>query len=829
METDDKISKLNKKFNNVMTKLEKYNGTDPESIVQQAYNKYFQAYFKLDDTGITRVEKCDSYFIKDKLVVLAEYKFNVDFSDTLTRAKVIAQSLIYYKKIVDKGKDIIPNVVFIGDVNECFCLKAKHFSKHMSYEGVDYNVVASSAGSQMKLVQAIADDIELQHDIFIINPQKDSMSYICEKMAAMSFDKDAKIPITLKNITRVFEAFSTKICADKKYSSNEMVGLFIDAIRYPEKRIIGGDYLVVPPYKPMKVNTMKTIGLFKFFGKPSDAEAKELTQIYDTLVKDDDRRRHGFFITPSLWSDLGHKYIADYFKNIGFIEDGNWEGSDKVICWDCCCGTKSLTKSYRFKNLYLSTLEQSELNASTELSPEAKETFVFDFLNDPTSKLPESLRNELQKLRHTDKKLVFLINPPYGQARTKIGNSDPTKAGMTESYVASKMKSAKIAYRGMDLFVQFLYRINEIVEEFKLSKNQVVIATYNKPTWLNGLDCKKFRDFWFNNWTYDAGFMFNASEFDGCSPTWGVHFTIMHNAKAQQSNDFNTDIYVNEDGVASLIRTKEFHYTSDEENLDKWCRKEFKDKTFKKVVLGMGITPIASKNAKYMSNLTNDALACLDSFGNMSKNSMCGLQSASNISSNGTSVRPCNIDRCVQAYAAKMAIDCDWINDKDIFSKPNESHELYSVWLKDCYIKTLDSNVTSVSGIVDGESYDYKNNFFPFSKAETYKLLGQELMKNEVDEKRWCLANGKFDSPSPEGKAVLDAFAACIKASAPFRREFGQSHPELQLEHWDAGYRQMKGLFKTACPEELKVFKAALKALKAKMAPMVYSLGFLCK
>ena len=231
MNTDNKISKLNKKFNNVMTKLEKYNGTDPESIVQQAYNKYFQVYFKLDDTSITRVEKCDSYFIKDKLVVLAEYKFNVDFNDALTRAKVIAQSFIYYKKIVDKGKDTIPNVVFIGDVNECFCFKTKHFSKHMSHEGVDYNVAASLVGSQMKLVKAIADDTELQNDIFIINPQKDPMSYICEKMAAMSFDKDAKIPITLKNITRVFEAFSTKICDDKKYSSNEMVGLFIDSIR----------------------------------------------------------------------------------------------------------------------------------------------------------------------------------------------------------------------------------------------------------------------------------------------------------------------------------------------------------------------------------------------------------------------------------------------------------------------------------------------------------------------------------------------------------------------------------------------------------------------
>ena len=93
--------------------------------------------------------------------MLAEYKFNVDFNDVLTRAKVIAQSLIYYKKIVDKGKDTIPNVMFIGDVNECFCLKAKHFSKHMSHEGVDYNVAASSVGSQMKLVQAIADDVAI--------------------------------------------------------------------------------------------------------------------------------------------------------------------------------------------------------------------------------------------------------------------------------------------------------------------------------------------------------------------------------------------------------------------------------------------------------------------------------------------------------------------------------------------------------------------------------------------------------------------------------------------------------------------------------------------
>ena len=667
----------------------------------------------------------------------------------------------------------------------------------MSHEGVDYGVAASSAGNQMKLVQAIVDDVELQNDIFIINPQKDSMSYICEKMAAMSFDKDAKIPITLKNVTRVFEAFSTKICADKKYSSNEMVGLFIDAIRYPEKRIIGGDYLVVPPYKPMKVNMMKTIGLFKFFDKPSDAEAKELTQIYDTLVKDDERRMHGFFSTPQIWSDLGHKYVADYFKKIGFIEDGNWEGSDKIVCWDPAAGTKSLTKAYRFKNLYVSTLEQSELNASVDLSPEAKETFVFDFLNDPTSKLPESLKNELQNLRHTDKKLVVLMNPPYGQAvDRKYAKNKKVKTNISKSVIADYMIDLNMGLASRELFTQFLFRINHLIEEFKLSTNQVVIGTFSNPTFMCGSSFKNFRKFWLPKWKYDAGFLFNASEFKGCSAAWAVSFSVWSNIKSSYST-FMHDVYENDDGLANKISEHELYNADVVKSFDSIV-------PFKAISPELGMT--FSSGDLGHNNYTN--ITINDKGVVTSAGGICHICSD-------------NIDLAIQLYALRNVISPTWYTGKDIYKAPDTSNPLYAEWVKDCYVKSIDSYVDSKDNHV--------NNFFPFRKAETYKLLGQELMKNEADEKRWCLANGKFDSPSPEGKAVLDAFAACIKASAPFRREFEQSHPELQLDHWDAGYRQMRELFKTACPEELKVFKAALKALKAKMAPMVYKLGFLQK
>ena len=124
---------------------------------------------------------------------------------------------------------------------------------------------------------------------------------------------------------------------------------------------------------------------------------------------------------------------------------------------------------------------------------------------------------------------------------------------------------------------------------------------------------------------------------------------------------------------------------------------------------------------------------------------------------------------------------------------------------------------------------EFVNNFYPFSKSQTYSFFGSQLMKNETDEQRWCLANGKFDNLSIEAKDVLDAFAACIKASAPFRRDFGQNHPELQLDHWDAGYRQLKQLFSEVCINEFKQFKAVLKTLKTKMQPLIYELGFLRK
>jgi hypothetical protein len=163
---------------------------------------------------------------------------------------------------------------------------------------------------------------------------------------------------------------------------------------------------------------------------------------------------------------------------------------------------------------------------------------------------------------------------------------------------------------------------------------------------------------------------------------------------------------------------------------------------------------------------------------------------------------------------------------------PNTEHPKYSEWQKDCYLFSMfhsASNQTSIKGEVDGESYDFVNNFYPFSKKETYEILGLEWKQNSKEETRFIRSSGKLDSLTPEGQKVLDCFKTCLSASAKARPEYAKTHPELQVQRWDCGWRQLKGLFAEACPDEFAQLKASFKTLKDKMLPLVYELGFLKK
>ena len=209
-----------------------------------------------------------------------------------------------------------------------------------------------------------------------------------------------------------------------------------------------------------------------------------------------------------------------------------------------------------------------------------------------------------------------------------------------------------------------------------------------------------------------------------------------------------------------------------------------------------------------------------------------GLFSVPCTHGHGINILENNIDRVMALNAARRLVEPTAFTERDNYFAPNTAHPKWAEFVADAYIFGLVDNQsyqTSVKGDCNGEDYNIVNEFYPFSKDDTYDILGLEKKTNFKDERRFIRSSGKLDNLTPEGKKVLDDFKACLSASAKARPEYAKAHPELQVQRWDCGWRQLKGLFVEACPTEFAQLKASFKALKGKMLPLVYELGFLYK
>jgi hypothetical protein len=55
------------------------------------------------------------------------------------------------------------------------------------------------------------------------------------------------------------------------------------------------------------------------------------------------------------------------------------------------------------------------------------------------------------------------------------------------------------------------------------------------------------------------------------------------------------------------------------------------------------------------------------------------------------------------------------------------------------------------------------------------------------------------------------------------------ANDENHLNSWDAGYAQLKLVWKEYFPEQFKEFRQLFKNMEDRMRPLVYELGFLMK
>lgn len=482
------------------------NASVNEKDVENAWRAFIQDTYK--DGTFSSPFKCDGFLACNAVKMLCEFKYDPKLK-TGEHYPVIGQAIYYLKKFIDDGKDI-PNVIFVGDKNECFVMPV-HIVISYTKKAYDWTLSPCDAGKNLMLMADLMKDENINPFVFDMDDKFEWVAvhnYIERAVRQVKAD----IPITCKTIPNVFEYWRKNVMKEVM-SENEHIELFFKVLTNPQEcyKHPKKDGCLIVGDKEVKIDKKGFNGFFSLYKETHNPiELRELTGNKDRLIAEIARRRTGAFFTPSDWVGEAHKMLAEHLGD-------NWK--DEYVVWDCSCGTANLTRDSSFKTLYLSTLEQTDLNIISEAGYNSGATmFQFDFLNDSLDKLPKGLIEALE----SGKKVVFLNNPPYATANDVVkGNS---KAGVaSETMVNKMMKDAEVGASSQQLYAQFMYRIMSIIEQYKLK--DAVMATFTKSVFTNGSSFEGFRKN-LEKMNYIDGMLFRASHFADVADTWGIAFTI---------------------------------------------------------------------------------------------------------------------------------------------------------------------------------------------------------------------------------------------------------------------------------------------------------------
>lgn len=456
---------------------------------------------------ITSPFGCDGFGVSKsaKVRTLMEFKDDLNLTNKADLAKVLSQSVFYIKRFYDKGI-VPPSTIFIGDRNECLTLHVNDVIKYLEKD-FNWSTAPSQAHTITELVLGILKDESINPFVY---DAKDFLQCI-DKIKDLTDNVQRKVLVTDKNITEVFRYFDEKVLAKNKLTTNERANLFVQIL-------VNKDDNYLHPVSKRKTVVTKSFGevsivsrdafesFFAHFSSSyTPSQKHKLAAVVDRIIEDTTRRKQGEFFTPAIWVDKAHEYIASVYGE-------DWK--EKYIVWDPAWGTGNLTRDYKFKELYVSTLNQSDIDTANQMgyNPEAVK-FQYDFLNDDYEKLPIGLRNAIESGRD----IIVLMNPPYATAND--GNAKGAKkVGLSDTVVGKKMRADDMGKSTQQIYNQFIYRI---IEEVKSN-----IVMFTKPLFLTGPSSIKIRKKLLDSYNFDGGFIMDAANFADVQ-SWGLTFSIL--------------------------------------------------------------------------------------------------------------------------------------------------------------------------------------------------------------------------------------------------------------------------------------------------------------
>lgn len=804
-----------------------------EREVEDIYNEGIAFYFSGVD--IKHPYECDGFISTsigrgNLLKMIIEYKYNEDMKQKSAIAKVLVQVVFYLKRFEDAGMEL-PNVVMVGDINECFVMHSNDLLKYLDWD-VNWKIAPSEAYKKCpEMVLGIVEDESINPYVFWIDKDFDFKDVIA-KIHNLCENVKRYVRITEHNIASIFEYFRDRVLLKKDaLTANELVTVFIGLITnddayylHPKKK-----NTLITPNGNIPVNGTSFASFFDQYAREyTPQERMNFTAIADRLLEDTTRRRQGAFFTPTKFVDFAHRMIE---KELG----ENW--MDEYVVYDCCCGSLNLTRDYRFKELYCSTLDKGELELGSRYNPEATK-WQMDFLNDGDECFDKSLIKAFEQ----NKPIVFFINPPYGTAGV-MGNTGTSRAGTNNTAIRDEMNTTKFG-GSENLQHQFMYRITKIVQKYNLTN--AYFALFSKPIWLSGSKQGKFLKNFSSQWECKDAYLFQASHFADVSGAWGISLTLWKSDnQATPITEYNMKLIdILDDGSIDVVGHHTIYNSAFYDKASDWVREPIKNRKDLTDLPNMTSGLLLDTKERCRKGLTNQ-LGCFLSHGNNVRENQMSVAFFSSPFADGHSACACacaeNFTRCTALFTARKLIEGNWINDKDEYLAPNENHPDYKRFEADSIVYSLfhnSSNQTSMRQITyKGKLYDIPNEFFWMSKDTMMDLANEhhdDFMFNDArttSKERYVFT--LLQKPevsqhlSDTAKQLLSMATDMTVKSMKYRTLFESDHPEYHIHTWDAGYYQLKNLWKEYLPEDFKRFRELFKSFGNELRPMVYSLGFL--
>lgn len=448
--------------------------------------------------------------------VLFEFKYDLKNMTTLsTWHRSLAQSLIYLHHI-HKGhilKDLhqFPNAIAIVDKNEAliFPIEQGIMDLILTEGEWDWDSTPSSPDKRLCTAVAAADLAGLLPRVAYTFSNEGTLTQFINDVHDVPSSSTAKV-ISKENFRQVYGEWLVQIGQHIKDETN-LGRYFTEDLQgeavFNDKT--GQIYFNLNNSKhqiPAKAYT----NFWSLYGRPPAADVQDcILQESHMFLPNDKRTREGAFYTPDWVAVKGIEYLDNAFPG--------WQEDPNTYLWDPCCGTGNLVKPLKkFDRVFMSTLDLNEVGQIKNLNIFPNATlFQFDFLNGDYTDLPQALREVIED---ESKRLIILMNPPYGEATSTLGKLKDLKKAITFTKTQERMDEEGQGKAANELFNQFLYRC----AKWCPSSPVAVFATLKYAV---APGSAPFRD---KTWDYAAvsGFMVPGETFPGVKGKFPISFII---------------------------------------------------------------------------------------------------------------------------------------------------------------------------------------------------------------------------------------------------------------------------------------------------------------